>query len=130
MTLSSRLAQRWLAVSEKEHSDRARELAEFANRAASAEKAIINRELNKSKEELIKERDNARESAKAAQHAQVRAEENERLARKAGEEAVAAQAAMERANREMQNLLQKERDRVATLQDSLGSLQPIRELKK
>jgi hypothetical protein len=123
-------------LDQKERADRAREAAERAKKAAeqataviTEQKAVVDTELNKSKEDLIKERDTANANALAAERAQRRAEENEKLATKSQREAVAAQDETTRAYRELQRALDKERKRVTDLENAIGS-KPISDLKK
>jgi len=90
---------------------------------------VVDVELNKSKEDLIKERDTANANALAAERAQRRAEENERLAQKSQKEAVAAQDETTKAYRELQKALDREHKRVVDLENAIGS-KPISDLKK
>ena len=100
-------------------------------RAAEAARAkrVLDLELRKSKEQLIRERDNATESAAQAVRAQRRAEVSARVAAAANRETQAAQAQTVRANRELAAALAKEQARVQQLNDRLGSA-PITELKR
>jgi hypothetical protein len=93
------------------------------------QKAVVDVELNKSKEDLIKERDSANASALDAERAKRRAEENEKTATRAQKEAVVAQDETSKANRELQRLLDKEHKRVIELENAIGS-KPINDLKK
>ena len=103
-------------------------IAEQRAAAATAAKQVVDAELMKSKEELIRERDHATESAALAVRAQLRAEASSRRAARAEGEAQAAQAATARANRELAGALQKEQARVQQLNDRLGS-RPITALR-
>jgi len=103
--------------------------AEKQTAAITTAKNEVDTELTKSKEDLIIERDNATESAKAAQRAQLRAEASARIAERAQGEAQSAQAETAKANRELQAALKKEQDRVKELNDKLGS-KPISDLKE
>jgi len=123
-------------LSQKEKADRAREAAQAAQAVAEKEKqviteqkAVVDVELNKSKEDLIKERDAAKESELEAQHAKRRAEDNEKIATRAQKEALSAQDDTARANRELQKALDKEHKRVIELENAIGS-KPINDLKK
>jgi serine/threonine protein kinase len=86
-------------------------------------------DLAEKNKELITERDNATASAQLAQVAQLRAEENARLAQRSQAEAVTAKDETARANKELQKALKVEQDRVKELQDSLGGGAPIEKLK-
>jgi len=88
---------------------------------------VVDTELNKSKEDLIKERDTATANALAAERAQRRAEANERTAQTAQKAALTAQDETARAYRELQKALDKEHQRVVDLENSLGS-KPVPEL--
>jgi eukaryotic-like serine/threonine-protein kinase len=123
-------------LDQKEKADRAREVAQAAQKVAeqktqviTEQKAVVDVELNKSKEDLIKERDAAKESELEAQHAKRRAEDNEKVAQRAQKEALSAQDETARANRELQKLLDKEHKRVIELENAIGS-KPINDLKK
>ncbi|HEX3480331.1 MAG TPA: protein kinase [Kofleriaceae bacterium] len=123
-------------LDQKEKADRAREAAQAAQKQAEQEKqviteqkAVVDVELNKSKEDLIKERDAAKESELEAQHAKRRAEDNEKTAQRAQKEATSAQDETARANRELQRLYDKEHKRVIELENSIGS-KPINDLRK
>jgi len=119
---------------DKEIADRAREAALLAKQTAEAQTAVITQqkqvvdsELDKSKEDLIKERDTATANALAAERAQRRAEANERTAQTAQKAALTAQDETARAYRELQKALDKEHQRVVELENSLGS-KPVPEL--
>jgi serine/threonine protein kinase len=101
--------------------------AEKKTEVVTEQKKEVDIELGKSKEDLIKERDNANANALAADRAARRAEENERRATKSETDAVAAREATAQANRELQKALDKEHKRVIELQDSIGS-KPITDL--
>ncbi len=123
-------------LAQKEKADRAREAAQAAQKVAEQEKqviteqkAVVDVELDKSKEDLIKERDTANANALEAERAKRRAEENEKIAQRAQKEALTAQDDTARANRELQKALDKEHKRVVELENAIGS-KPINDLKK
>jgi serine/threonine protein kinase len=124
-----RLDQKLKADRAREAAEQATAVAERAKQVITEQKAAVDSELDKSKEDLIRERDAATASAQLAQHAQLRAETNERLAEKAQSEAVAAKDDTTRANTELQRALDKERKRVSELEAAIGS-KPISDLKK
>jgi len=103
--------------------------AEQRTTAITAAKQVVDAELLKSKEELIRERDNATESAAEAVQAQGRAETSARRAARAEKQAQAAQAETAKANRELSTALEKEQARVQQLTAKLGS-KPIAELRR
>jgi hypothetical protein len=125
------IAQQHLAeerLEQKEKADRARVEAEKAETVAvhetqvvTKEKAVVATELDKSKEELIKERDNANANALAAQRAQRRADENAHKTARSENEATAAREATAQANRDLQKALDKEEKRRAELEKTIGS---------
>ena len=128
------VAEKELAA--KEEALRAEKVAQVAQKAAEHKtevvteaKAVVDTELNKSKQALIDERDRANASAEAAKVAARRAEENERKAQKAEGVAVAAREDTAKAYRELQKLLDKEHSRVIELENAIGS-KPISDLKK
>jgi serine/threonine protein kinase len=114
---------------EAERNLRERIAAEQRTTAITTAKREVDAELMKSKEELIRERDNATESAEQAVHAQQRAEASARRAARAEKNAQAAQAATSEANRGLATALAKEQARVQQLADTLGS-KPITELRR
>jgi hypothetical protein len=103
--------------------------AEQRTAAMAVAKGKVDVELTKSKEELIRERDNATESADQAVRARQRAEASARLAAIAKGQAQAAQADTSRANRELATALEKEQARLQRLTEQLGS-KPITVLKR
>jgi serine/threonine protein kinase len=124
-----RLDQKEKAEAARLAAEKATAAAEKATEVITQEKAVVDVELNKSKEDLIKERDTANGNALAAERAQKRAEENERLAQKSQKEAVAAQDETTKAYRELQKALDREHKRVVDLENAIGS-KPISDLKK
>jgi hypothetical protein len=102
--------------------------AERRATAITAAKREVDAELMKSKEELIRERDNATESAEQAMRAQERAETSARRATRAERKAQAAHAETSRANRALAAALAKEQARVQQLTATLGT-KPITELR-
>jgi len=124
-----RLDQTEKANAAREAAQIAQQTAEHATAVVTEQKAVVDTELLKSKEDLIKERDAATDSAQEATRARFRAEENEKLADHSRKEALAAQDDTARANKELQQALDKERDRVLFLENTIGS-KPVSDLKK
>jgi hypothetical protein len=129
---SQRIAEQRLEETIKANA--AREAAVVAKVDAEKKTEVVTKEVTqltgvveKSKEELIIERDNAKASALAAERAARRAEENERRATKSESDAVAAREATAQANRALQAALDNEHKRLVALQDSIGS-KPINDL--
>jgi serine/threonine protein kinase len=85
---------------------------------AAAERAIrtADRELERSREDLIQERDAATARALAAERAERRAEADAQLAERARREALAARDDTERARRALQKALDEERRRLLELE--------------
>lgn len=116
-------------LDQKVKADHARETAEQTTAVLSEQKAVVDSELNKSKKDLIKERDTANVNAQAAKRAQRSAEESEQVAQRAQKEAIAAEDTAAHANRELQRLLDKEHRRVVELEAECES-QTIHDLKR
>jgi hypothetical protein len=112
-------AQHQLVIAQKNLKDRI--AAETKTAQVTEEKHEVDQELNKSKEDLIKERDNATDSAKQAQAAQLRAEASARAAEKAEAEAKASREVALKAEDKARKLYEKEHDRAERLNQQLGS---------
>jgi hypothetical protein len=112
-------AQHQLAVAQQNLKDRI--TAEKKTAVVTEEKKVVTTELDKSKEDLIRERDNATESAKQAQRAQVRAEISARVAERAQQEALASKDVAVKAEDAVRKAYDKEHDRAERLAKELGS---------
>jgi hypothetical protein len=114
--------------------ERERVAAEDAKTKIAAAKVVVDQQLGTAQEDLaetnkklIIERDNATESAKQAQSAQIRAEASARAAERAQSEAVAAKDDTIKANLLLQNANAEKADRIKRLEDQIGKM--INELK-
>ena len=101
---------------------------EAAKNTLAREKGVVVKKLDVAQEDLAEtnrklviERDNATDSAKQAQAAQVRAEASARAAERAQAEAVASKDVAVRAKDETKKLYDKEHDRAERLTQQLGS---------
>jgi hypothetical protein len=115
------------ALQAKERKEQERDAAEREKERIAAAKRTVDTALGKSREdleqaneELRQERDNATESAKAAQRAQLRAEENARLAQQAREDAIGAREVAVQKTAEAKTAYQKEHDRAERLEREIG----------
>jgi hypothetical protein len=115
------------ALQAKERKEAEREAAEREKDSIAAAKRTVDTALGKSREELEQtneelrqERDNATESAKAAQRAQLHAEENARIAQQAREDALASKEVAVHATADAKAAYQKEHDRAERLEREIG----------
>jgi hypothetical protein len=86
-------------------------------------------ELRQKNIQLTDERDRANDNATLAEKARGLAESNERKAKKAEEDALTARDESMRANRRLQEALDKERKRIEDLENQSGS-KPVPTLPK
>jgi serine/threonine protein kinase len=128
-TAEERYDQKVKADAARDAAEKATQVAQQETKVVQEEKAVVDTELNKSKEDLIKERDIAQANALAAERAQRRAEDNEKIAQRSQKEAVVAQDDTARANQALQKALDREKKRVVELENTIGS-KPISDLKK
>ncbi|HEX3758105.1 MAG TPA: protein kinase [Kofleriaceae bacterium] len=124
-----RLDQKVKADAAREAAERETKVVQQEKQVITQQKAVVDVALDKSKEDLIKERDTANANALDAERAKRRAEENEKIAKTSQKEAIAAQDDTARANRELQKALDKERKRVIELENAIGS-KPLTDLPK
>ncbi len=123
-------------LNEKIKADQEKAKAETARTAAEKREGVANVKLGESEEELRQnniqltdERDRANDNATLADHARGLAETNERKAKKAEEDALGARDESMRANRRLQEALDKERKRIEDLENQSGS-KPVPTLPK
>jgi serine/threonine protein kinase len=114
--------------------ERERVAAEDAKTKIAAAKVVVDQQLGSAQEDLaetnkklIVERDNATESAKQAQAAQVRAEASARAAERSQNEAVAAKDETTKSNLLLQKANAEKQERIKRLEDQIGKM--INELK-
>jgi hypothetical protein len=132
--ISERQAQQ--SLEDLQHKEVERLAEEKAKQAAVAKQGVTETKLKGAEEdlavtnaELVKALDVANANEASAKRAQARAEENARLAEKAQSQAVASKDETAKANRDLQQSLKKEQDRVKELVEKLGS-KPVSELKE
>jgi hypothetical protein len=121
---------------QKIKADEAKAKADAARTAAEKREGVANVKLGESEEELRQkniqltdERDRANDNATLAEKARTLAESNERKAKKAEEDALTARDESMRANRRLQEALDKERKRIEDLENQSGS-KPVPNLPK
>jgi hypothetical protein len=115
------------ALAQKEQKERERDKAEADKARIAKEKGVVDQQLGQSREDLeranrdlIVERDNATESAKAAQRAQIKAEESAKLAAESKNEALVQRDIAVRATAATEAAYQKEHDRAERLEKEIG----------